>query len=72
MSSNDRSSFLLRDFEPASTRLKRKLRLLLNKSIRKDHVASEQVTLTHFVFYLSLLLFLHLDFASTLSFSFSR
>ena len=53
MSSEDRSSFLLRDFEPSAVRLKRKLRLILSKTIRRDKVGEQNVTLNEFIFYLS-------------------
>ncbi|CAF5034563.1 unnamed protein product, partial [Rotaria sp. Silwood1] len=36
MPQEDRSSFILQGFEPSAVRLKRKLRLILNKSLRRD------------------------------------
>lgn len=53
MSNEDRSSYLLRDFEPSGVRLKRKLRLILSKTIRRDKVGEQNVTLSEFIFYLS-------------------
>lgn len=51
MSTQDRSSFFLRDFEPSAVRLKRKLRLILTKTLRKKKLTDKNITLTEFVFY---------------------
>jgi hypothetical protein len=53
MTMQDRSSFFLRDFEPSAVRLKRKLRLILNKNLRQEKLTDKHVTLTEFVFYTS-------------------
>ena len=52
MSKEDRSSFLLQDFEASAVRLKRKLRLVLNKNLRRDIISEKNVSLTEFIFYL--------------------
>jgi hypothetical protein len=52
MSTDDRSSFLLRDFEPSAVRLKRKLRLILSRNVRQDQLGEKNVTLLEFMFYL--------------------
>ncbi|UJR25136.1 hypothetical protein I4U23_006495 [Adineta vaga] len=56
MSEQDRSSFFLRDFEPSAVRLKRKLRLILNKNLRQEKLSNKNVTLTEFIAYLILLI----------------
>jgi hypothetical protein len=53
MSMEDRSSFLLREFEPSAVRLKRKLRLILTKTFRRDKISEENVTFSQFVFFSS-------------------
>ena len=52
MSTKDRSTFLLHDFELSAVRLKRKLRLILNKDLRRNKITNENVTLNEFAFYL--------------------
>jgi hypothetical protein len=54
MSKEDRSSFLLRDFEPSVVRLKRKLRLILSKNLLRNNINKENVTLSEFIFYLGM------------------
>ncbi|CAF5094577.1 unnamed protein product, partial [Rotaria sp. Silwood1] len=51
MPQEDRSSFILQGFEPSAVRLKRKLRLILNKSLRRDKISDKNVTLSEFIFY---------------------
>ena len=51
MLNKDRSSLILQDFEPSVVRLKRKLRLILNKNLQKDKINEKNVTLSEFVFY---------------------
>ncbi|CAF3610753.1 unnamed protein product [Adineta steineri] len=51
MSKEDRSNLLLRDFEPSIVRLKRKLRLILNKNLRQDKISNENITLVEFILY---------------------
>jgi hypothetical protein len=53
MSNEDGSSFLLRDFEPSVVRLKRKLRLILNKNLRKYKTSEENVTFSEFILFSS-------------------
>ncbi|CAF3741507.1 unnamed protein product [Rotaria sordida] len=51
MLKEDRSSFILQGFEPSTVRLKRKLRLILNKNLRRDKISDKNVTLSEFIFY---------------------
>lgn len=52
MTIEDRSSNVLQSFEPSAVRLKRKLRLILNKNLQRDKINEENVTLYEFMFYL--------------------
>ncbi|CAF1241318.1 unnamed protein product [Adineta ricciae] len=56
MSEDNRSAVFLRDFEPSAVRLKRKLRLILNKNLRQEKLAEKNVTLLEFIVYLILLI----------------
>ncbi|CAF0892968.1 unnamed protein product [Adineta ricciae] len=56
MSEDNRSAVFLRDFEPSAVRLKRKLRLILNKNLRQEKLAEKNVTLLEFFVYLILLI----------------
>ena len=51
MSKEDHASSVLQGFEPSAVRLKRKLRLILNKNLRRDQISEENVTLGGFMFY---------------------
>ncbi|CAF4237408.1 unnamed protein product [Rotaria sp. Silwood2] len=51
MPKEDRSSFILQGFEPSAVRLKRKLRLILNKNLRRDKISDKNVTFSEFIFY---------------------
>ncbi|CAF3558288.1 unnamed protein product [Rotaria socialis] len=51
MSKENHSSSALQGFEPSAVRLKRKLRLILNKNLRRDQISEENVTLGGFMFY---------------------
>ena len=54
MSNTDDSRLLLQDFEPSGVRLKRRLRLILSKTIRNKQQAERKATLFEFLVYLRL------------------